>query len=99
MHPYNISTSTTTFIRTDFTVGIITEEEEISIIKDIKKFMISTPQFGGITVASLVNFKTFSIFYSSTNDREEINKLFFKLKLRFPEFVIRTHETTYSIRS
>ena len=98
------SSTTALFTRINFTVGYVTKKEKNSIIKDIKKFMIGAPQFGGITEANLVDlqcphYKTFSVFYNSTNDQKEISKLFFKLKLQFPKFEIHTKEITYSFRS
>lgn len=98
------TTSTTSFTRINFSVGNVTKKEKKSIIKDIKQFMIGEPQFGGITEVNLVDlqcphYKTFSVFYNSTNDQKEISKLFFKLKLRFPKFEIHAKEITYSFRT
>lgn len=89
----NTSTSNTAFTRTDFTVGEISKKERNAIIKDIEKFMIL-----GVPIIAQ-RYETFSVFYNETDDQEEIRKIFFKLKLRYPKFRIRISETTYSLRS
>lgn len=88
----NTSTTNTAFTRTDFTVGEISKKERNAIIKDIEKFMIL-----GVPIAQ--RYETFSVFYNETDAQEEIRKIFFKLKLRYPKFTIRISETAYSLRS
>lgn len=103
----NTSNSSTTtnisFTRVDFNVGDITPEEAQAIEKDVNACMFdtnistypATMYDGGDWRFGTTNFTVFH----EQNDNEKLKKLFFKLKLRHPDFKILSQPTTLSFRS
>ncbi len=101
----NTSTSSTiniSFIRVDFNVGEITPEEAHAIAKDIDNYTLdSNPMMYHSTMYDGAHWRdgtvNFSVFYNENDDDEKLKKLFFKIKLRHPDFKIIS-EPAYSLR-
>lgn len=102
----NTANSTTTnisFVRIDFNVGETTYEEAASIAKDIDAYTLdSNPMMYHSTMYDGAHWRhntiNFSVFYNENDDTEKLKKLFFKIKLRHPEFKIIS-QPTFSLRS
>lgn len=94
----NSSTTNISFIRVSFNVGEITTEEAQSIAKDIDSYTIDTnPMMCHSTMYDGAHWRdgtiNFSVFYNENDDAEKLKKLFFKIKLRHPEFTIISQPT------
>lgn len=104
LYASNSTTTNIAFIRVDFNVGEITPEEAQAITKDIDKYTIDTnPMMHHSTMYDGAHWRdgtvNFSVFYNENDDEDEkLKKLFFKIKLRHPEFIIIS-QPAYSFRS
>jgi len=97
----NSTTTNIAFIRVDFNVGEITPEESQAIAKDVDACMFDTNLTtypGTMYDGGDWRFGTpnFSVFYNENDNTEKLKKLFFKLKLRHPEFKILSQPTSLS---
>lgn len=78
------------FIQVEFKVGSISYEEEVALHKDIAKTLLDeNPSIEKYEDPKCyINPPKFVIFYDEESGAEKIDKLFFKLKLQYPQFEI-----------
>lgn len=97
------STTHISFIRVDFNVGELTSEEARAIEKNVNACMSDTNLIMyPSTMYDGEDFRfgtpNFSVFYNENDGQEKLKKLFFKLKLHYPEFKIISKPEHLSFR-
>ena len=86
----------TSYIRVDFRVSNLVNDNDDEIQKAVDKFngpghsLDVSPYIGSVAY--------FSLFYREERDAEA-DKFIFKLKLKYPSLAIVTDNTLYSVRS
>lgn len=89
----NSTTTSISFNRVEFTIGDATDKEAQAIFEDIYKFTMDTNPIRGQNDAYKQgrwknSLGYFTVFYVEGEDTDRLKRLFFKIKLRHPEFTL-----------